>query len=120
MGRLKLSDREEISRGLARGESYTEIARSVGRCVSSVSREVAKNGGRYRYRATDAQLRAYKCARRPKDLKLEDPRLKKVVTEYLESWWSPQQVASRLLIDFPDDPMMRVSHETIYKSIYVQ
>jgi IS30 family transposase len=119
-GRLKLSDREEISRGLARGESYTEIARSVGRCVSSVSREVAKNGGRYRYRATGAQLRAYKCARRPKDLKLEDPRLKKVVTEYLESWWSPQQVASRLLIDFPDDPMMRVSHETIYKSIYVQ
>ena len=95
-------------------------ARRIGRCVSSVSREVAKNGGRGRYRATDAQVKAYRSARRPKECKLENPRLKKVVTDYLESWWSPEQVASRLLIDFPDDPMMRVSHETIYKSIYVQ
>lgn len=119
-GGLKLADREEISLGIARGETYTEIARRLGRCVSTVTREVAKNGDRDGYRATDAQLKAYKCARRPKGFKFEDPRLQKVVTHYLQRWWSPEQISKRLPIEFPDDPMMWVSHETIYKSIYVQ
>ena len=119
-GGLKLADREEISLGIARGETYTQIARRLGRCVSTVTREVAKNGGSDSYRATDAQLKAYKCARRPKGFKFEDPRLQKVVTHYLQRLWSPEQIAKRLPIEFPDDPMMWVSHETIYKSIYVQ
>jgi transposase, IS30 family len=119
-GRLGLSAREEIFIGIARGETYTAIARRLGCTVSTVSREVAKNGGRRSYRASTAQDKAYRCARRPKRSKLDDPRLKKVVTGYLEHWWSPEQAAKRLRVEFPGDPMMRVSHETIYKCIYVQ
>jgi transposase, IS30 family len=119
-GRLALLDREEIFVGLARGETYSEIARRMGCSVSTVSREVAKNGGRRFYRASTAHGEAYRRARRYKQAKLDNRRLKEVVHGYLEHWWSPVQAAQRLRIEFPDDPMMRVSHETIYKSIYVQ
>jgi transposase, IS30 family len=119
-GRLALLKREEISIGLARGETYTQISARLGCAVSTVSREVAKNGGRWRYRASAAHAMAYRRARRPKHRKLANPRLKKVVTTQLECWWSPEQIARRLRIEFPNDPMMWVSHETIYQSIYVQ
>ena len=119
-GRLALLKREEISIALARGETYTQIAARLGCAVSTVSREVAENGGRWRYRASAAHALAYRRARRPKRRKLANPRLKKVVTTQLECWWSPEQIARRLRIEFPNDPMMWVSHETIYQSIYVQ
>jgi IS30 family transposase len=119
-GRLGLCAREEIFVGLAHGETYTAIARRLGCAVSTVSREVAKNGGPRCYRASAAQVKAHRRARRPKRSKLEDPRLNKVVTGYLTQWYSPEQVSGYLRLEFPDDPMMRVSHETIYKCIYVQ
>lgn len=118
--RLSLSDREEISRGLQRGDSFTAIAKALGRAPSTVSREVNANGGREQYRAWRGHDRAWQQARRPKAAKLGCPRLAQQVTEWLEQWWSPEEIARRLLIEFPDDPMMRVSHETIYQSIYVQ
>ena len=85
-----------------------------------MSRDVNANGGRELYRAWRAHDRAYHQARRPKPAKLACPRLARHVTEWLEQWWSPEEISRRLLIEFPDDPMMRVSHETIYQSIYVQ
>jgi len=119
-GRLTLADREEISRSLARGDSFTVIAAGLGRSVSTVSREVAANGGRDGYRAQAAHRRARARACRPKVPKLACPRLAGVVTEWLLEWWSPQEIARRLRIEFPHDPMMRVSHETIYQSLFVQ
>jgi transposase, IS30 family len=118
--RLSLADREEISRGLGHGESFTHLAGRLGRSPSTISREVAVNGGRHRYRAWRAHDRAYRQARRPKRCRLDDPRLAATVTEWLEAWWSPEEIARRLPREFPDDPMMRVSHETIYRSLYVQ
>jgi IS30 family transposase len=96
------------------------IARSVGRSTSTISREVKANGGRRNYRAFSAHNRAYRQARRPKATKLDHLPLAEVVHEWLEAWWSPEEIANRLPIEFPHDPMMRVSHETIYQSIYVQ
>jgi transposase, IS30 family len=118
--RLSLREREEISLGVRRGDAYAVIARQLGRSTSTVSREVNANGGRQLYRAWRAHDRAYEQARRPKPAKLSCPRLAGQVTEWLEAWWSPEEISRRLLIEFPDDPMMRVSHETIYQSIYVQ
>jgi IS30 family transposase len=118
--RLSLEEREEISIGVRRGDSFTVIGQRLGRSTSTISREVNANGGRDGYRAWRAHDRAYVEARRPKRSKLEDPRLAKQVTGWLERWWSPEEIARRLQIEFPDDPMMRVSHETIYQSIYVQ
>ncbi|HSH59430.1 MAG TPA: helix-turn-helix domain-containing protein [Acidimicrobiales bacterium] len=118
--RLSLQEREEISIGLRRGDSFSAIGRQLGRSTSTVSREVKANGGRDGYRAWRAHDRAYFEARRPKGAKLECPRLAGQVVEWLEGWWSPEEIARRLAIEFPDDPMMRVSHETIYQSIYVQ
>lgn len=118
--RLSLQEREEISLGLRRGDSFTTIAVQIGRSTSTVSREVNANGGRDGYRAWRAHDSAYERARRPKAAKLSCPRLAGQVTEWLEAWWSPEEISRRLLIEFPDDPMMRVSHETIYQSIYVQ
>ena len=118
--RLSLKEREEISLGLRRGDSLSAIARPLGRATSTVSREVKANGGREAYRAWRAHDRAYEQARRPKPAKLACPRLGRQVTEWLEQWWSPEEISRRLPIEFPDDPMMRVSHETIYQSIYVQ
>jgi len=117
--RLSLVEREEISRGLAGGESLRAIARRLGRAPSTVSREVAGNGGRRRYRACRADKAAVRGLRRPKASKLAAcPRLRAVVEEKLELRWSPQQISGWLVENFPDDPEMRVSHETIYLSLF--
>ena len=119
--RLSLADREEIRAGTARGDTFTAIAARIGRAVSTVSREVAANGGRERYRAVRAHRRAARCARRPKAAKLVAPSaLKNQVEEWLAELWSPEQIARRLRFEHPGDPMMWVSHETIYQSLYVQ
>jgi IS30 family transposase len=117
--RLSMEEREEIRAGLERGESFTAIAASIGRAVSTVSREVSANGGRNGYRAWQAHGDAGQRARRPKTPKLVG-RLAVLVTEWLEEWWSPEEIARRLRFEFPDDPMMWVSHETIYQSLFVQ
>ena len=97
------------------------IARRLGRSTSTVTRELVRNGGRRGYRAARADLRALEQARRPKPPKLvRSPRLRAEVERRLAERWSPQQIAARLRLDFPDDPEMRVSHETIYQSLYVQ
>jgi IS30 family transposase len=119
-GRLTLADREEITLGLHAGESFIAIARRLGKATSTVSREVAANGGRCAYRAWRAHQRAREQARRPKIPKLACPRLAAQVTSWLDRCWSPVQISRRLRIEFPDDPMMRVSHETIYQALYVQ
>jgi IS30 family transposase len=119
--RLSLAEREEISRGLAAGEPVREIARRLGRAPSTVCREVAANGGRDQYRACAADRRAVRRLRRPKPAKLARcPRLREAVESKLERRWSPQQIAAWLKISYPDDPEMRVSHETIYLSLFVQ
>ena len=119
--RLSLTEREEISRGLAGGESLRAIGRRLGRSASTISREVALNGGRWRYRACTADRAAVRRARRPKPSKLaECARLRAVVESKLELRWSPQQISGWLVEEFPDEPEMRVSHETIYLSLFVQ
>ena len=119
-GRLTLADREEVTLGLHAGQAFTVIAARLGKATSTVSREVAANGGRSGYRAWRAHQRAREQARRPKTPKLACPRLAARVTAWLADWWSPQQIAARLRIEFGGDPMMRVSHETIYQALYVQ
>jgi IS30 family transposase len=120
-GRLGRADRDEISVGLERGETFTAIAGRVGKVTSTISREVNANGGRVIYRASAAHQRAFEQARRPKTAKLAaSPALRAVVEQWLAEWWSPEQIARRLRDEFPDDPMMRVSHETIYQSLFVQ
>ena len=119
-GRLSVADREEISLGVGAGDSFTAIAGRLGRAVSTVSREVAAGGGRAGYRAWRAHQRAREQARRPKRCKLDDPVLAAAVSAQLAAWWSPQQAAARLRAEHPGDPMMQVSHETIYQSLYVQ
>jgi transposase, IS30 family len=118
--RLQLAEREEISLGLLAGLSLTSIARSIGRSPSTVSREVAANGGSSGYRAWRAHQLAYRAARRPKVAKLTHRPLCDQVSTWLSAWWSPDQIAKRLRIEFPNDPMMHVSHETIYQSLFVQ
>ena len=119
--RLSLAEREEISRGLAAGEPVREIARRLGRAPSTVCREVAANGGRGRYRACAADRRAVRLLRRPRRAKLARcPRLREAVEGKLELRWSPQQIAAWLRISYPGDPEMRVSHQTIYLSLFVQ
>src|SRR5215470_2820472 len=119
-GRLTLADREEITLGLHVGESFAVIAKRLGKAVSTVSREVAANGGRGGYRAWRAHQRAREQARRPKPCKLAMPRLAAQVSSWLTEWWSPVQIAGKLRIEFPHDRMMWVSHETIYQALYVQ
>src|SRR6516165_7521300 len=98
-----------------------EIARRLGRAPSTVCREVAANGGRGRYRACAADRRAVRLLRRPRPAKLARcPRLREAVEGKLELRWSPQQIAAWLRISYPGDPEMRVSHETIYLSLFVQ
>lgn len=119
--RLSLTEREEISRGLAGGESRRSIARRLGRSPSTISREVIRNGGGRRYRACRADAHALRQARRPKPAKLATcGRLRAVVEAKLELRWSPTQISGWLVETFPDDPEMRVSHETIYVSLFVQ
>ena len=118
---LTLSEREEISRGLAAGLSFREIARAVVRAPSTISREVAAHGGRDGYRALPADREAIRQRRRPKVCKLAaTPRLRQVVQDKLKQKWSPEQIAGWLARTHPDDPEMHVSHETIYRSLYVQ
>jgi len=119
-GRLTLDEREDIGAGLVEGMSLAGIARRLGRTTSTISREVQVNGGREAYRPSKAHRGAYDRARRPKPRRLDSPVLEGVVIEGLEQWWSPEQIARRLRVEHPDDPMMWVSHETIYQSIYVQ
>jgi IS30 family transposase len=119
--RLSLEDREEIRVGLGVGDSFAQIARSIGRSASTVSREVANNGGRRRYRAVAADRAACRRALRPKPAKLATIGALRVrVEELLVQRWSPQQISARLKLEFPDDPGMQVSHETIYQSLFVQ
>jgi len=119
--RLSLAEREEISRGIVSGDSLRLIARRLGRSPSTVSREVTRNGGCRGYRACRADRSALRNMRRPKVAKLvRCGRLRAVVEDKLEHCWSPQQIASWLVEAFPDDPEMRVSHETIYLSLFVQ
>jgi len=118
--RLSQREREEIRAALERGQSYTQIARLIGRATSTVAREVAANGGRVDYQAWRAHRRAAAQARRPKQPKLAHAPLAAQVTAWLEEWWSPQAIANRLRIAFPYDPRMWVSHETIYSSLFVQ
>lgn len=118
---LSLADREAISRGLAAGHSYREIARSLERAASTVSREVARHGGRRRYRAVLADERAWRWARRPKLCKLALlPELRHAVSAGLYKDFSPKQIASSLKLAFPNQPDMHVSHETIYRSLFIQ
>jgi IS30 family transposase len=119
--RLGLEDREEIALGLVAGDTYAGIAERIGRAGSTVYREVDRNGGPKTYRAFRAHKAAFLRSRRPKPTKLASyPRLRVEVFQRLEQWWSPEEIARHLPIEFKDDPMMRVSHETIYQSIYVQ
>ena len=119
--RLSLADREELSRGLVAGDSLRCIAGRLGRAVSTLSREVAWNGPRDVYRAWQADRTAANRTRRPKPAKLAShPRLCREVERRLLDHWSPQQIAARLVCDYPDDLEMRVSHETIYRSLFVQ
>jgi len=119
--RLSLAEREEISRGLAAGESRRAIARRLSRSPSTIAREVTRNGEARRYRACAADRAALARVRRPKVAKLAAcARLRAVVEAKLELRWSPQQISGWLVEEFPDEPEMRVSHETIYLSLFVQ
>jgi IS30 family transposase len=118
---LSLAEREEIAVGLARGDGVRAIARSLNRPASTISREVARNRSGRGYRASAAQSRADERARRPKVAKLAgNARLRHYVETGLQQRWSPQQIVRRLHQQFPDEPEMRVSPETIYQSLYVQ
>lgn len=117
---LSLTEREEISRGLNAGWSLRRIARQLGRAASSICREVRRHGGRD-YRAFEADRGAWRSAERPKPCKLAlKPRLCSVVAEQLGKEWSPRQIARWLPKAFPCDQSMRVSHETIYRSLFIQ
>ena len=119
--RLSLDEREEISRGIAKGESLRSVAERLGRSSSTVSREVRINGGCGQYRAVEAHRASRRRAKRPKVMKLEEcPRLRETVEEKLSLWWSPAQISLWLESEYPDDEEMQVSHETIYQSLYVQ
>jgi transposase, IS30 family len=119
--RLSVGDRVEILIGVERGESFAAIGRRLGRATSTVAREVHANGGRGRYRPIAAQERADAQARRPKLTKLAScPELCARVVADLEAWWSPEQIARRLREEFGNDTRMRISHETIYQSLFVQ
>jgi IS30 family transposase len=119
--RLSISERQEIWLGLMTGASLRSIAAQLGRSPSTVCREVGANGGRAAYRPHLAEKRACAQARRPKACKLaQHPELFARVRTDLEKLWSPQQIASRLKAEFGNDVSMTVSHETIYKAVYVQ
>ncbi len=119
--RLSVAEREEISRALLVGSSLRAIAAGLGRAPSTVTREVARNGGRRRYRAWRAEVGADRRSRRPRVVKLaRSVRLRTEVERLLGLRWSPEQIAARLRQEHPDDREMRVSHETIYQSLFVQ
>ena len=118
---LSLTEREAISRGLARGASLRQISCQLRRAPSTVSREVRRHGGRRRYRAAAADAAAWARGRRPKRCRLAThPALRDAVATKLAHAWAPQQIAGWLRQAYPDDPSMHVSHETIYLSLFVQ
>jgi len=118
---LCFEEREVISRGLAAGQAMRVIAQSLGRRPSTISREVSRNGGRRSYRAADAERCAWERARRPKPCLLAcDERLRDLVAEKLSWDWSPKQISQWLERAFPRDHNLRVSAETIYRSLFVQ
>src|SRR6202451_2958214 len=118
---LKMAEREEISRGLGSGESVRSIAGRLARAPSTVSREIARHGGCACYRANHADYEASVSALRPKPCRLAlNGRLRKVVASKLALEWSPEQISGWLKIRYPDDQSMQISHETIYKSLFIQ
>src|SRR5271167_1764057 len=118
---LTQREREEISRGLASGSSIREIAKCLERAVSTVSREVARHGGRPAYRASQADGEAWQSALRPKRCLLSiHGKLRNIVASKLILDWSPKQISGWLKTQYPDDESMRVSHETIYRSLFIQ
>ncbi len=118
---LRLSEREEISRGLAEGRSMRKIASSIQRAPSTVSREIGRHGGRAAYRAAQADQKAWDHARRPKPCRLAvQRRLQKLVAKKRSLNWSPEQIAGWLKRRYPGTEGMQISHETIYRSLFVQ
>jgi len=118
---LALPEREEISRGVFAGQSLRSIAATLGRAPSTVSREINRTGGRRRYRASKADQCAWDRAHRPKICKLMENRaLAGIVAKKLRARWSPEQIAGWLKYTYPDDENHQVSHETIYKSLFIQ
>jgi IS30 family transposase len=118
---LTFAEREDISRGMASSSSLREIARHLHRAASTVSREVARHGGRPAYRAYDADQRAWNAAWRPKRCLLAiNSELRDVVASKLVLDWSPEQIAGWLKAEYPNNESIRVSHETIYRSLFIQ
>jgi IS30 family transposase len=118
---LSLVEREEISRGLAAGETIRGVARRLKRAPSTVSQEIARHGGREQYRALDADLAAWQSARRPKRCLLAcNQALQRIVAAKLKQDWAPQQIAGWLKAEYPDNPEWWVSHETIYRTLFIQ
>ena len=118
---LTLAEREEISRGVVAGHSLRTIASSLARSPSTVSREIRRNGGSEAYRAGAADKAAWAQARRPKACKLALNRaLARIVADKLKQLWSPEQIAGWLKYTYPDEASYQVSHETIYRSLYIQ
>ncbi|MEE8539985.1 MAG: IS30 family transposase [Woeseiaceae bacterium] len=118
---LTLAEREEISRGVVAGLSLRSIAASLGRAPSTISREINRNGGRRQYRASNADQAAWDRAHRPKTCKLAQNRaLAHIVAEKLQLQWSPRQIAGWLKYTYSDDETYQVSHETIYRTLFIQ
>src|SRR5271168_779883 len=118
---LTLAEREDISRGIASGSSIREIARHLDRVASTVSREVTRHGGRPAYRAHEANAQAWDLALRPKRCLLAvNRKLRDTVASKLVLDWSPEQISGWLKTEYPDDGSMRVSQETIYRSLFIQ
>jgi|SRR5580765_3418452 len=118
---LTLAEREDISRGIASGSSIRDIAKGLERAASTVSREVARHGGRPLYRANEADHQAWESALRPKVCLLAiHVKLQRIVASKLILDWSPEQISGWLKIQYPQDESMRVSHETIYRSLFIQ
>ena len=118
---LTMAEREEISRGVVADQSLRRIAAILGRAPSTVSREIHRNGGRRRYRANQADQAAWDRAKRPKTCKLaQNPVLARKVEQKLNQLWAPEQIAGWLKRKYPNNEKRQVSHETIYKSLFIQ
>ena len=118
---LTLAEREEISRSVATGQSIRSVATQLGRAASTISREIMRNGGQQCYRASQADQAAWDRGRRPKTCRLAENRtLAHIVAGKLQLLWSPEQIAGWLKRTYPDDETFQVSHETIYRSLFIQ
>ena len=118
---LTLAEREDISRGVASGSSLRVIAQHLSRTASTISRELARHGGRTQYRANQADQQAWESALRPKACRLAlHEKLRTLVASKLMQDWSPEQISGWLKQSYPDDESLRVSHETIYRSLFIQ